>query len=228
MSCNYATWDAAYVLGSLSPTERAEFESHLSGCEECARAVRELAGLPGLLARVPADVATPEREPVPATLLPGLVGAARKDQRRRVVRTSLVAAAAVAAIAAGSVGVAAVVGDDDVPAADPPAIATADPEQLHAVGTSTSTGWVSLTSVDWGTRLDLTCTYQTAPGYGSGPYAYVLVVRTSDGRLEETATWDAIPGKELHVTGAASVQPEDITAVEVQTLDGHPVLRLRR
>ena len=26
----YATWDAAYVLGSLSPADRREFEAHLS------------------------------------------------------------------------------------------------------------------------------------------------------------------------------------------------------
>ena len=52
MSCELADRDGAYVLGSLSPTERKEFEQHLAGCKECARNVRQLAGLPGLLARV--------------------------------------------------------------------------------------------------------------------------------------------------------------------------------
>ncbi len=32
---HYADWDAAYVLGSLSPAERREFETHLEGCERC-------------------------------------------------------------------------------------------------------------------------------------------------------------------------------------------------
>ena len=38
---------------SLSPTDRLEFERHLPGCERCRRSVAELAGLPGLLGRVP-------------------------------------------------------------------------------------------------------------------------------------------------------------------------------
>ena len=52
MSCDLADRDASYVLGALSPAERKEFEQHLAVCEGCARNVRELAGLPGLLARV--------------------------------------------------------------------------------------------------------------------------------------------------------------------------------
>ena len=115
MSCEFATLDAAYVLGSLAPAERADYERHLRTCEECARSVRELAGLPGLLARVPADVLEPSagREPVPATLLPALVAAAERHQRRRTIRTALLAAAAVAVIATGSAVVAASLGDDD-------------------------------------------------------------------------------------------------------------------
>ena len=38
----YAEWDAAYVLGALSPAERREFEEHLDECEKCRAAVTEL------------------------------------------------------------------------------------------------------------------------------------------------------------------------------------------
>nr|WP_281366489.1 zf-HC2 domain-containing protein [Nocardioides thalensis] len=240
--------DAAYVLGSLAPAERADYERHLRTCEECSRSVRELAGLPGLLARVPADVLepAPDREPVPATLLPGLVAAARRSQRLRVIRTSLVAAAAVAVLAVGVVGGAAVLRDDDRPpvAAPPAAVETAEPVEMTPVGTSRSSGWVSLTPVTWGTRLDLTCTYRApargpgVPGdyggsdqgsYGDGGTStYTLVVRTTDGRVEQAAAWAAITDAELHVTGAASVQPDEIASVEVRTAGGHPVLRLER
>ncbi|HEY1105447.1 MAG TPA: zf-HC2 domain-containing protein, partial [Agromyces sp.] len=58
---HFAEWDSAYVLGALSPLERAEYEQHLETCERCRRAVAELAPMPGLLARL-----TPERA---ATLL---------------------------------------------------------------------------------------------------------------------------------------------------------------
>ena len=31
----YEMWDAAYVLGSLSSSERRQYETHLSGCKRC-------------------------------------------------------------------------------------------------------------------------------------------------------------------------------------------------
>lgn len=49
----FATWDAPYVLGALIPAERREYEAHLDECQDCRAAVAEIAGLPGLLARVP-------------------------------------------------------------------------------------------------------------------------------------------------------------------------------
>lgn len=55
MTCELAHWDGAYVLGALSPTERLEFEEHLTRCDDCSRSVRELAGVPGLLAQVGPD-----------------------------------------------------------------------------------------------------------------------------------------------------------------------------
>jgi anti-sigma factor RsiW len=51
----YAPWDAAYVLGSLSFSERREFEAHLSTCPSCREAVSELSGMPALLAQLDRD-----------------------------------------------------------------------------------------------------------------------------------------------------------------------------
>ncbi|MER6939657.1 zf-HC2 domain-containing protein, partial [Nocardioides sp. NPDC000441] len=45
----YADWDASYVLGALSPSDRRAYERHLAGCSVCHDAVAELAGMPGLL-----------------------------------------------------------------------------------------------------------------------------------------------------------------------------------
>ncbi|KAA1428197.1 anti-sigma factor family protein [Nocardioides antri] len=234
MSCPYATLDAAYVLGSLSPTERADYERHLADCEECARAVRELAGMPGLLAKVPAEVLEPsDAVPVPETLLPRLVAAVRRDQRWRTTRAALGAAAAVAVIAGGSVAALVALDGDETPAASPPvtvtapttAPSTAPSEQLDPVGSSRSTGWVSLTEVPWGTRLDLTCVYDAPYGYAEDR-VYTLVVETTDGRVEKVASFQALPGEEMHVTGATAVGPDAIAAVEVRTSDGDAVLRL--
>ena len=74
MTCPFTQDVSVYVLGSLSATERLEFERHLEECGRCTRSLRELAGLPGLLGRVDASVLerSPVDEPVPATLLPAL------------------------------------------------------------------------------------------------------------------------------------------------------------
>ena len=53
-ACPYGLDDAAYVLGALPPDEHRAFEEHLAGCAACRTAVHDLAGLPGLLARVEA------------------------------------------------------------------------------------------------------------------------------------------------------------------------------
>ncbi|AHH22227.1 hypothetical protein NONO_c74720 [Nocardia nova SH22a] len=53
----YATWDAPYVLGALDQQERLAYEAHLTTCAQCRAAVAELSGLPGLLSRVPGEVA---------------------------------------------------------------------------------------------------------------------------------------------------------------------------
>ncbi len=97
-ACEFAHLDGSYVLGALSPAERLEFEHHLAGCEECSRSVRELAGLPGLLARVDGDVLEQPvaDEPLPDTLLPALSREVGRSGRRRGLLLAGLAAATVA------------------------------------------------------------------------------------------------------------------------------------
>src|SRR3954463_5196446 len=85
----FADWDAAYVLGALSPAERREYETHLRDCERCSAAVAGLAAVPPLLAPVPAAGPPPPRgealqepEPTPDPL-PRLLAAVRTRRRRR-------------------------------------------------------------------------------------------------------------------------------------------------
>ena len=44
-----------YLLGAIEPAQRALVERHLAGCQACRAELSELAGLPSLLRRVPAD-----------------------------------------------------------------------------------------------------------------------------------------------------------------------------
>jgi len=52
---------AGYVLGSLDPSERREFESHLAGCAECAAEVASLRPIVGVLTTAVPQV-TPRAE----------------------------------------------------------------------------------------------------------------------------------------------------------------------
>ncbi len=126
MSCEFAHDDGAYVLGALSPTERSAYQAHLAGCDECTRAVQELAGLPGLLARVPADVLEqPDPEPLPETMLPALVREVQRAQRRRTWTMVGTAAAAAVIVGGGSLAVGLNVGDDDAPPSAAPPVGQA-------------------------------------------------------------------------------------------------------
>jgi hypothetical protein len=243
MSCPHAHLDGAYVLGSLSPAERQEFERHLASCEECTRGIREVAGLPGLLSRVDQAVLEyDETEPVPATLLPSLV----REVRRRRRRTVLAVAGAAAAAAVLAVGVPLLVSGDDAgpvaggaPSGSPGTPAsTSEQVAMTTVGGAPVRGTLALESVPWGTRLDLTCSYVTPPpgsdhGYGSGshgsggPTKYEMFVRTDDGTVDMVGTWHAPDGATMQVTAATAATRDEIASVVVRTAQGQPVLRLR-
>ena len=150
--CLLAHSDAAYVLGALSPADRLEFERHLPGCERCRRSVAELAGLPGLLGRVPVEqVEAPlPFEPLPATVLPALVAVVRREQRRKTVLVVLGAAAAIAVVALGVGALQAARDDGRVPEAAPPSSSPslAPAQSMDVVHDYGMRADVSLTPVD--------------------------------------------------------------------------------
>jgi hypothetical protein len=232
--CPLAHSDAAYVLGSLSPADRLEFERHLPGCERCRRSVAELAGLPGLLGRVPREqVEAPlPFEPLPETVLPALVAAVRREQRRRALLVTLGAAAAVAAVALGATALQAA--RDDGPTAQPQAVPTSSSQTVAAArpmevvvdyGVSAD---VSLTQGDWGTNVGWVCRYADPEGdyTGGHAYRYNLVAITRSGETEQVASWWAEPGETRSDTDTIAVNLEDITKVELQNDHGKAILRL--
>ena len=94
-----------YLLGAIGPGERARIAEHLAACPWCREELAGIAGLPGLLRRVPPDVAlhawmdedTGAPPGPPLDKLIARVTAARF--RRRLIT---VAAAVVIAVAAGA------------------------------------------------------------------------------------------------------------------------------
>jgi hypothetical protein len=228
----FALYDAAYVLGALSPAERREFEAHVKGCAACRRATDELAGLPDLLSIVSVEDLAGHPEALPETLLPSLVRAVRREQVQRRLAVGAAAAAAACLIAVGAVSLT----RPDSPARPLSASSASTPSASTASGTanlalsavvpSPVTASARLVDVSWGTRIDLTCAYNTKglPSGDARPYALVVVDRS--GAAQQVAAWTALPNRELTVMGASSLARRDIAAVEIRTLSGKAILRL--
>ena len=221
----FAHDDAAYVLGSLRPTQRRAFEEHLETCEACARSVRDIAGLPGLLAGLPAEAyAEPgDLPPVPDTMLPTLLSRVRRTrQRNRWLTLAGAAAAAVVLVVALAAALTGALGGDEpgtTPVVAPPA------QTMQQVRQDQLTATVSLQQVAWGTKMHLACRY--AGTWVQPGASYALRVHTKDGQTQQVATWKALPDKTMQLDAATSVDPVDIDTLDVVlTGSDRPLLTL--
>lgn len=214
----YATWDAAYVLGSLSGAERREFETHLADCASCREAVAVLSGIPALLSQLSRDdvVAINEAGPAPKPpeLLPSLLETVRW-RRRRTRLTWLASAAAAVVLGIGVlVGVNGFVGTPSQP--------TTSAQQMAQVGTKLLTSTISLSSERWGTFINLKCYCLAPPDAHHDTLAMVVVGR--DGSQTRLATWVAEPGHSATPAGSISTPMEQIASVQVVAADSGQVL----
>ncbi|MEV0202700.1 zf-HC2 domain-containing protein [Nonomuraea sp. NPDC050691] len=204
----YAEWDAAYVIGALSPRERLEYEEHLSGCGPCSQAVASLAGIPGILSAVPADRALrpPHADPslaeVPATLLPELMDSSRRARRWGRIRTAAVA------IAAGLAGVMA-----------SPLLTERQEAALPMVQTTPSpvTAEVRVIQEPWGTRVELTCRYAVPADPGPAKtFEYAMYVTDLLGSSTKLATWMASPDTTTMPVGTTGLTMKQIRSIDVR------------
>jgi hypothetical protein len=226
----FADWDASYVLGSLGASGRLEYERHLVGCVSCSAAVAELAGLPGLLAKVPAAqvaelLENPQPIPVPSTLLPRLVRSAQRRTRRLIAGGIVAAAAAAAAI------VLVIPLVFSTPNSSTTAVGSAQLVSLNQVVTSPITASVSLTPERWGTSIKMDCKYAAAaataaPDYNPGTsLEYELYVTDASGVSRRVASWTATPGSAVEPWGSTNLSIADIRSVDVRTMSGTVLLR---
>jgi hypothetical protein len=224
----YETWDAAYVLGSLSSTERREYETHLSGCVPCRTSVGELSGMPALLAMISADdvaaIDTDDVEPPPMRpqLLDGVLFEVRRRRRRSRWVTWTVAAAAAAVMA---VGILVAVKPAPFGTTTPPQ-ALASAASMTPVTPSSFDATVQVTSMGWGTHVEMTCTYHEEIGDDDSVDADKLVMYAvgRDGSRVQLATWMARAGESASPTGSTSMPMEKIAAVQVVKAETGDVL----
>ena len=226
----YALWDAAYVLGSLSPSERREFEAHLSTCPSCREAVSELSGMPALLAQLDRDyVAAIDERGAHASALPrhelsaSLLAKLNWRRRRSRLLTWTLAAAAVLAI-----GVSVAIQSNPAVSAPAPQQADASALTMTPVKPIPLTATVSLGRHDWGTRIEMNCTYGVGPAdtdHDGDELAMVVVGR--DGSYVRLATWVALTGIPASPGGSTSMPIDQIAAVQVVAVDTGDVLLQR-
>jgi anti-sigma factor RsiW len=223
-SHDYATWDAAYVLGSLSPADRREFEGHLCVCPLCSQSVSELSGIPALLSKLDggtvAAMDAGDRLEGPPNLLPSLMTEVHRHRRRVRMATWTTGAAAAVLLAVGLfVGIA---GHHPTPS-PPQAVVSA--LQMDQVGTTALASTVSLSSQQWGTYIDLNCVCLAPVTAHHDKLAMVVVSR--DGSHTQLATWVADPGHTAKLAGSTSTPVDQIVQVQVVAADNGNVLLQR-
>ena len=238
----FLRWDAAYVLGALSPSDRRAYEEHLPSCAACTAALAEVAGVPGMLARVEPAVALEldATSPPPAGLLDGLleraeqVGSPQPDRATEPAPSAAPGAAparpalAGAGAGRGRRGAARHRGHcrarhrrrlaQRLPARRPPPSTSRSTRSTRTPSAPTA----RLTAVDTGTTVLLTCSLAPEP-YGSD-WEYSLVVTDHDGESTTLGSWKLSPGEIAEWEATTEVPIEDIARLEIRDDMGQTLL----
>jgi hypothetical protein len=237
-SDEYVMWDAAYVLGSLSPADRREFEAHMGTCKPCRDAVAEISGMPALLSRLDSDEVAQIDElgqaasappPLRPELLTSLLKRVTWQRRRSRVLTWAVAAAAAAVLVVGVF--VAWRSSPGIPSPERPPQASASALLMTPVARpSELSATITLDSHRWGTQIEMTCTYGAASKTADSDEAgdkLAMVVVGRDGSQTQLATWVALAGVSASPVGSTSMTLDQIAAVQVVSVDNGKVLLQR-
>lgn len=221
----YATWDASYILGALSPSERREYETHLQGCAQCRAAVGELTGMPGLLGMIDVgDVeAIDSAEPEPP-LRPELREQVVDQVRFRRRRARWVTTAAVG-LAAALLTVGAVVAIRPEAFGLQQGTEQAAPSlEMGKVNPTTIAASINLSEYSWGTRIDMACSYGDWGQRGGKPQNLGMVIVGKDGSRDQIATWLGLSGATALPSGNTPLPRNEIAAVQLVSADDGKVL----
>lgn len=216
MTCLYPFDDGPYVLGALSPAERAEYERHLAACPSCRESVAALAVLPGLLSRLDPSQVAPQPVTAPPTLLPrtlALIASRRRAERLRR-RWLTIAAGIIAVLLASAVGVGVRLAEP----AQAPVLLTAMRPVMDNVQMDARVG---LTPDTHGTWVSMQCRYDSA--WGDNWTLQLVVYPRSPGQGEILASWSAESDQDWQMRKLTHMTPKEIGRVEIQRSDGMTV-----
>jgi hypothetical protein len=225
MRCEDGHDDAAYVLGALSPAERAAYERHLSSCSFCREAVADLARVPDMLDRLDADEfaklldPTLTGPPPRVSFNPAISSSPPRPSRRRnrSIRVLSTAAAFVLVLLIGG-GVAAWTLNQDTPTTPPPgpAVAMTPVDEVSPI-----TATVRLTSTAGGTKVEMNCSYSKAADQA---YTFRLIAYGPDEQKEQLGSWLAQPGTDFRMPGATHFGEGSLSRLEIVRFDGKAML----
>jgi len=227
----FEMWDAAYVLGSLSSSERREYEMHLRDCARCGGSVAELSGMPALLALVDRDAvgdspAASEPPPLRPQVFDDLLD--RVTARRRRSRgIAWAVAAALLAVLVSMAGIG-VVKTWDRPANPVVTTSSAIALPMVPVAPTSLAATLTLTPREWGTDIDMTCIYREeeseSPGDADDADRVAMVAVGRDGSHVQLATWMARAGVTALPSASTSLPIDQIASVQVVSADTGDVL----
>lgn len=217
MTCEEARLSlGAYALGSLDDEDDAQVRAHVEDCPDCRAELRDLEGLPALLADLTIEEASGQVQPSPALYesLRARVEAEQQSRRPNRQQMVLAAAAGVAVVALG-VGVLAWrdSGTDGTTASPNPTFSSSQGSVHMAVQLATRPTGTGLTVRVGGLPANEHCT---------------LIAIDQNGEREVAGSWVATYEGEATVTGWTSISIPDLSQVLVvdeqgNTLVGTPV-----
>lgn len=195
----------SYVLGSLTPADRATLDAHLPGCRSCRDELASYAALPALMSRVHLDQVRQPTAPVPSAVLSDALGTVAAAQEGRVIQLRRWRAATALAAAAAII-IATLLG--------PPAVrswteSAPDGIPLVAAAGVAASGSASLEPKPWGTAVSL-----QLDGLPQGS-TFTAWVTSTDGTRSIAASWSPTPNGRALLTGAANVPTTQLASLEV-------------
>ncbi|GAB7051697.1 anti-sigma factor family protein [Catenuloplanes indicus] len=217
----------AYVLNTLEPAERNEVDAHVAACDTCRAELAELEALKEALGEVPPEAlmhGPPDADLVLQRTLRQI--RAEESSGARWQRGLMIGAAALALIAAVSGGVLLGRGTGDPGVTAPPAA------QSAPAGTRVRSG------VDPATNVRMTATVTPAAGWVRVNAAVAgippgedcrLIVVSADGDRQIAGGWIVSEAAETggtNLDGSASVDPAQVTAIEVVNTAGRTFISL--
>ena len=208
MTCPVTLHLGVYALGAADAAERVPVESHLPNCQLCRAELARLEPLPGLLARVPANLLRADPPPVTheRALAPPLIAAGKTRARQARPATGRWRGAAAMA-AAAALGASAGIWLARPATNSPPAAITlsgANPV-THVRVTAT------VIATSWGTSIRL-----QASGLPLNQLCR-LIVCSRAGATEIAGAWDAWRSGPVSIPASAAWRPADIVSLQVAT-----------